>query len=129
VGGLVRDGDKLERRSLSSPGCAVRFLDEHFRNSSLSPADLAAAIQLSKFHTSRFLRRATGRGFTQHVNSRRITESQRLLRTTLQSVKEIAFTVGYADCSQLGRIFKRVTSVCSAAVDRFEFPAWRHRQD
>jgi AraC-like DNA-binding protein len=90
---------------------AVRFLDEHFRNSSLSLADLAAAIQLSKYHTSRFLCRATGRGFRQHVHSRRITESQRLLRTTLRSVKEIASTVGYADSSQLGRYVKRVTGM------------------
>ena len=90
---------------------ATRFLDEHFSRSSVSLVELASAIDLSKCHASRFLRRATGRGFTAHVHGRRIAKAQGLLRTTLSSVKEIAFAVGYVDCSQLGRYFKRLTSM------------------
>jgi AraC-like DNA-binding protein len=88
---------------------ALQFLDAHFTNSSVSLDDLAGAIHLSKYHTSRFLRRTTGRGFTEHVHSRRIVDAQRLLRTSLYSVKEIAFMVGYANCSQFGRHFKHLT--------------------
>jgi AraC-like DNA-binding protein len=90
---------------------AIEFLDIRFSDPALSLADLARVLQVSSCHASRLLQRETGRGFKAHVHSRRVTRAQELLRTTLDSIKEVAFEVGFASGSQLGRHFKRLAGM------------------
>jgi AraC-like DNA-binding protein len=97
---------------------ALGFLDSRYRDSTLKLADVAAEMNLSVWHAARMLKQQTGRGFGDHVHSRRVAEGQRLLRETAASVKEIASVVGYGTSSQLDRHFRKLCRITPAAYRR-----------
>jgi AraC-like DNA-binding protein len=108
---ILDNGSNAGVPSKSRVARAIEILDIRFSDPALSLADVARVLQLSSCHASRLLQQQTGRGFRAHVHSRRVTRAQEILRTTLDSIKEVAFDVGYASCSQLGRHFKRLTGM------------------
>jgi two-component system, response regulator YesN len=50
-----------------------------------------------------------GLSYQIYLNNRRITKAQNLLRTSAMTAAEIALTVGFADATGFGRIFKKLT--------------------
>jgi len=49
-----------------------------------------------------------GLSYQDYLNDRRITKAKNLLRTSDQSVAEIAVSLGFSDPTGFGRIFKKV---------------------
>jgi AraC-like DNA-binding protein len=96
---------------------ALRHLASNFRNPRLSLRDLAAAAGVSRCHLARRLSGMTGRSFLAHLHAMRVTESRRLLRETMLSVKEVAAQVGYNDATQFCRQFRRLCA-CSPRAYR-----------
>ena len=90
---------------------ALEFLRARACDPSIGLHQTAAAVRLSTFHLSRSIKSATGIGFARHLRSIRITRAEVLLRTTNLTVKEVAFSVGYANTNALGRNFKAVFAV------------------
>jgi AraC family transcriptional regulator len=93
---------------------AVALVEERLAED-LSVADLARAAAMSEFHFSRAFRAATGLSPVQYVIAARMDRARVLLRTTRQSVAEIAWAVGYADQSRFGAHFKRAAGTTPAA--------------
>ena len=87
---------------------AVRFINDNYR------ADIrldAAAREagMSQSHFSRIFKKVMGLSYQGYLNSCRVTKAKNLLRTSAQSVTEIAFSLGFADPTGFGRIFKKLT--------------------
>lgn len=87
---------------------AREFIDEHFRDE-LSLEQVAKHTRLSPFHLSRIFKSATRMTVLEYLTSRRVEEAQKLLCSTLLSIKEIASQVGYADQNYFSRVFRRHT--------------------
>ena len=87
---------------------AVRFINDNYR----TDIRLAASAQeagMSPAHFSRIFKKVIGLSYQDYLNSRRITKAKNLLRTSAQSVTEIAASLGFADLTGFGRIFKKLT--------------------
>ncbi len=71
-------------------------------------ADLAAELDLSESHFSRFFKQATGNTFTDFLTHVRITRACQLLMETDQQVTLICYDVGFNNVSNFNRRFHEV---------------------
>ncbi len=70
---------------------------------------------MSPAHFSRMFKKVMGLSYQDYLNGRRITKAKNLLRTSAQSVTEIAVSLGFADPTGFGRIFKKLTDQTPSA--------------
>ena len=88
----------------------VNFIGENYQNSSLSLNSVAEAIALHPDKVAALLKQGYGQTFKQYLNMLRLTESQRLLRSTDRQISEIAAVVGYNSVTHFNRLFKQTYS-------------------
>ena len=93
---------------------AVRFINDNYRTDIRLDA-VAKEAGMSPSHFSRIFRKVMGLSYQEYLNSRRITKARNLLRNCPQSVSEIAVSVGFADQTGFGRIFKKLTGQTPSA--------------
>jgi len=87
---------------------AVRFINDNYRTD-ICLAAAAREAEMSCAHFSRIFKKVMGLSYQEYLNSRRITKAKNLLRTSAQSVTEIAVSLGFSDQTGFGRIFKKLT--------------------
>ena len=74
----------------------------------------AELLHISAGHLSEVVKAQSGRPAIKHVHERLVLEARRLLLHTQQSLKEIAFALGFSDASYFNRFFKREAGVTPA---------------
>lgn|SRR5574337_1062554 len=87
---------------------AVRFINDNYKTDIRLPA-VAAQAGMSLSHFSRTFKKVMGLSYQEYLNNRRIAKAKKLLRASPKSISEIAVTLGFADPTGFGRIFKKVT--------------------
>jgi two-component system, response regulator YesN len=87
---------------------AVRFINDNYRTD-IRLAAAAREAGMSPSHFSRIFKKVLGLSYQDYLNDQRITEAKNLLRTSARSVTEIADSLGFADPTGFGRIFKKLT--------------------
>jgi AraC family transcriptional regulator len=110
----VRPESALGRRELTA---VAEYVRAHLADD-LDLDTLAALTHLSRYHFLRTFRRATGLTPHRYVTRVRLEMAAELLRTTGQSVVQIALAVGYRSSSQFGAAFRRAYGVSPAAYRR-----------
>ena len=85
-------------------------IDQRFRELH-EVADYAPLFHLSAKHLSESVKQQSGKPAIKHIHERLVLEARRLLFHTNQSLKEIAFDLGFSDDSYFNRFFKRETGV------------------
>jgi two-component system response regulator YesN len=93
---------------------AVRFINDNYRTDIRLDA-VAWEARMSPAHFSRIFKKVMGLPYHDYLNSRRITKAKNLLRTSAQSVSEIAVSLGFSDQTGFGRIFKKLTGQTPSA--------------
>jgi AraC-like DNA-binding protein len=92
----------------------------------LGAAELASRFGMTEGHLRRRFRAAYGRTPRQYLAELRVRRAEELLRTTDQSVKQVALQVGFTNLAVFRRVFKRVfgrtPQTISAQAARFEEP-------
>jgi AraC family transcriptional regulator, transcriptional activator of pobA len=73
-------------------------------------AAYADLLNISAGHLSEVVKQQSGKSAIGHIHERLILEAKRLLFHTEQSIKEIAFQLGFEDASYFNRFFKRITA-------------------
>lgn len=89
---------------------AKRIADLRFADS-ISTADVAAELNCSPDYLGKVFRKAFGCSVLQYINRMRCREAAYLLRTSVSSIKEIAFFCGFNDLPHFRRLFFRRYSV------------------
>jgi two-component system, response regulator YesN len=87
---------------------AVRYINDNYRTD-IRLDTVAWEVRMSPAHFSRTFKKVMSLSYQDYLNSRRITKANNLLRTSTQSVTEIAVSLGFADPTGFGRIFKKLT--------------------
>lgn len=85
---------------------ATRYVDTRYA----SPIQLSTVAEycgVSTGHLSRLFSEHLHSSFTDHLNTIRIDAAEQLLRTTRQSIREIAYAVGYHSPNYFSRIFRK----------------------
>jgi two-component system response regulator YesN len=96
---------------------AVRYIDEHFMEESISLDRVAKKVNISPNYFSAIFSQEVGQTFIEYLTGKRIEEAKRLLRQTDKRSGEIAFTVGYKDPHYFSFVFRKVTG-CSPSEYR-----------
>jgi two-component system response regulator YesN len=96
---------------------AVAYIDEHFAQP-VSLASVAEYCDISPGYLSRAFSEHVGTSFNDYLNSIRLETAQRMLKERKQSVKEIAYAVGYHDPNYFSRIFKKFKGVSPTHLAR-----------
>ena len=68
----------------------------------------ADMLNISAGHLSDVVKEQSGKPAIAHIHERLILEAKRLLFHTDQSIKELAFGLGFEDASYFNRFFKRI---------------------
>ncbi len=74
----------------------------------------AALLHISAGHLSEVVKAQSGKSAIKHLHERLVLEAKRLLFYTPQSLKELAFDLGFSDASYFNRFFKRETGLTPA---------------
>ncbi len=69
--------------------------------------EVTEAVNMTVISFSRFIKKRTGKTFTEFLNDIRLSHSCRLLIETQQTITEISYKCGYNNLSYFNRIFKR----------------------
>lgn len=88
-------------------------IEEHFRERHEVSA-YAELLHISAGHLSEVVKAQSGRSAIKHLHERLVLEAKRLLCYTPQSLKELAFDLGFSDASYFNRFFKRETGLTPA---------------
>lgn len=81
----------------------LRYIEENYRDGSLT--DIARRAHYDLAALSRLIKRRTGRGYTQLVQQKRLSQAAWLLRNTDRKVDDVARQVGYENVSYFHRLF------------------------
>jgi AraC-like DNA-binding protein/mannose-6-phosphate isomerase-like protein (cupin superfamily) len=84
---------------------ALDYVSLHAHESVAQP-EVANAVGMSTSRFRAFFKETTGWGFSEYVRDLRVERAAKLLRTTEESVADIAHRTGFADQSHLLRCFK-----------------------
>jgi AraC family transcriptional activator of pobA len=88
-------------------------IEEHFRERHEVSA-YAELLHISAGHLSEVVKAQSGKSAIKHLHERLVLEAKRLLCYTPQSLKELAFDLGFSDASYFNRFFKRETGLTPA---------------
>ncbi len=96
----------------------ARQLIDDWLDRPISLDDLAAAIEVSPYYLSRVFSQESGFTLSSYVTRRRMEKAQHLLAHTDQSIKQIAYAVGYRDSHYFSRVFRGQFHVAPSAYRR-----------
>jgi transcriptional regulator GlxA family with amidase domain len=91
---------------------AIDYMEKHFQDVSLDLKRMSKVASLSCWHFSRLFKTQTGKGCRDYLRDVRLRHAEDLLRTTVLSIKEISWKVGYAYASDFDHHFKKRYGVC-----------------
>jgi hypothetical protein len=86
---------------------AKAFIAEHITED-LSLADVAKAVNMSRFYFCKSFRKHTGIHFTDYVSRLRIERAKELLINPNLRVSEIAYEIGFQSLTHFNRVFRRI---------------------
>lgn len=97
------------RRGIIIKDAFSQLVKKHYKTWK-QPTQYAAALSISVAHLNDTVKVLTGNPVSVHIQEASILEAKRLLYFTDNSVKEIAYQVGYNEPVYFGKLFKKVTN-------------------
>ena len=95
-----------QTKSLEKMKTILKYVEQHYAEH-ITIDDMAALTYYSKSHFMKFFKSHMGTGFIDYLNDYRLTMAERLLRSSDESVLDIAEQSGFDNLSYFNRIFKR----------------------
>jgi AraC-like DNA-binding protein len=86
----------------------VKYLEDRFADPTIRLASAAQHVDVTPAHLDRLLKEHTHLTFLQQLRRIRVRHAERLLQTTMWSIKETAYACGYSSSGSFGRDFRRV---------------------
>ncbi|MDR0584875.1 MAG: helix-turn-helix domain-containing protein [Treponema sp.] len=87
---------------------AIAYIKEYYADPALQLSTAAEAAQVSPAYLSRLFSDQLGTSFVDYLTAFRIEKSEKLIRESSLSIKEIAFAAGYRDPNYFSKIFRKL---------------------
>ncbi|MCA1949025.1 MAG: response regulator [Treponema sp.] len=87
---------------------AINYIKDHYAEP-IQLSTVADAVLVSPAYLSRIFTEYLSTPFVDYVTDLRISEAQRLIKTTNMNIKEIGIAVGYGDANYFSKCFKKYT--------------------
>ena len=101
-------GARVEEDRTEEQICrAIRYIHLHYADPNLDAKTCGKAVGMSYSYFSRCFGRAMGKSFREYLNRVRLNHADHLLKTTNQSITEIAFACGYNSDSYFIRTYRK----------------------
>jgi AraC-like DNA-binding protein len=100
---FLRKTDTFDSRRVKK---VSEYIEKHFSEKILM-TDMAGLAHMSEGAFSRFIKKRTGKSFTDYITDVRIGHAIRMLVDSTHPVSEIAFLCGFNNLSNFNRIFKK----------------------
>lgn len=94
----------------------TEYMDDHL-NEKITISELAALVDLNRFHFMRAFKQAAGMPPLQFVIRRRVERAQELLAERA-SIAEVAYRSGFGSSIQMTRAFRRIIGTTPSAIRR-----------
>lgn len=88
---------------------AIRYIEEHYGDSSISIGSIAGSLCISEGHLSHVFKKETGFTLVEYLAQYRIHKAMELLRSGEHKVYEVAYSVGYRDVAYFSSTFRKLT--------------------
>ena len=108
-----------EKEGFQSENVLVRRMMQYLRDhyaEGITLQVLAGKFGMSENYISSLIKKETGRRFSEHLTEIRIRRAQELLRSSNDSIEQIAGKVGYPDYFYFTKVYKKVTGLSPAAL-------------
>ncbi|PMD92508.1 AraC family transcriptional regulator [Siphonobacter sp. BAB-5405] len=109
--------EQFERKTFSAETQLLKKyqaeINKHFHQLH-QVSDYASLLHVSAGYLSEVIKAQSSKSAITHIHDRLVLEARRLLFHSEQSLKEIAFGLGFSDASYFSRFFKRETQVTPA---------------
>ena len=102
-------GEFIEREELLMQR-ALEYIHKNYHKD-ISLSDVASYVYLSEHYFGSIFKRNKKEGFVKYLNTLRLNEAIRLLKTGSYSVKEVSTKVGFKNCNYFIKLFKSYTNV------------------
>lgn len=86
---------------------AKSLLDTRFTEPGLEIAAVARALHITPNHLTKLFRRELGMSVRDYLHQRRLECAEKLLHSSVLSIRETAFAAGFADANYFARFFRR----------------------
>lgn len=96
---------------------AVRYIDEHFTDETISLNAVARAVNISPNYFSGVFSQEMGQTFVEYLTEKRMERARELLRQSGMRSSEVAYAVGYRDARYFSFLFKK-TQGCTPSSYR-----------
>ena len=103
---VSENSSPVGEKSLEKMKTILKYVEDHY-NEHLTIEDMAELTFYSKSHFMKFFKSHMGTGFIDYLNDYRLVMAERLLRSSDNSILEIAVQSGFDNLSYFNRIFKR----------------------
>ena len=118
---LLTEKNERTTEAVGSKALQIReYIDEHYKDESISGTALADIFSISPSYISRVFKRDIGIGVNEYIHSLRIQEARQLLEETDLSVSEISTRVGYMTDWTLNRAFKHSVGTTPGAYRQYK---------
>lgn len=103
--------ERLKQRNRQLGDAALKYIEEHYMDYSLTLASLSDLLNLTGSYLSGLFKRQFGTNFSVYLEQVRIRHAEELLKAGSMSIEEIAQNTGYGNADSFRRAFKRVKGV------------------
>ncbi len=99
-----------EKKTNSLISKAVDFIKENYRKE-ITLEDVSKEVNISPHYFSKLFKDEMGENFIDYLTTLRINTAKEIMKSSLMSVKEICYEIGYGDPNYFSRIFKKAVGV------------------
>ena len=101
-----RNAQKKDYKSLEKMKLILKFVENNYMEK-ITIEDVAKEVNLSQSHFMKYFKQYTGQPFVSYLNDYRLSRAGGFLRTTGDTVTEIAVRCGFDNLSYFNRLFRR----------------------
>lgn len=98
----------------------LEYVDENLTNCELCLISAADHMNMSTYAVSRLFKEGTGIGFKEYVTSKRLELAYKMLKTTKDSVGDIAKAIGFESAAYFSTAFKKYYAVSPTQVRKHD---------
>ena len=99
--------DLVGNQSKSQLSAAIKYVNEHYCDSSLNLNEVAKEVNISPSYLSAMFSRENKTTFVEYITSKRMEQAKEMLLNTKEKAQTIAEKVGYKDPHYFSYIFKK----------------------